>query len=212
MLSGADDGDVGLRAGTAPEVLARRRNKLAPGRWRFLHQCHGDGVVVLEPEEPCEGREADALVTTMPGEPIAVFCADCAVIGLASRQGVVAAVHAGWRGLLKGVVEAAVDAMRALGATDISAVIGASIGPECYEFGTGELALIESRYGPSVVSHSSSGHTALDLRAGVHRALDTGAVSVVSECKSCTACEPGWFSWRARSDTGRQALVVTSVT
>ncbi len=211
MLSGADDGDVGLRAGTTADDLAYRRQALAPGRWRFLHQCHGDGVVVLGPDESCEGRDGDALVTKMPGDPIAVFCADCAVIGLASPEGVVGAVHAGWRGLHAGVIEAAIGAMGACGATEISAVIGASIGPECYEFGTGDLALIESRYGPSVVSRSSSGNPALDLRAGVHRALEAGEVKVVSECVSCTACEPGWFSWRARSDTGRQALVVASV-
>lgn len=208
MLSGADDGDVGLRAGAPAELLAVRRSSLVPGRWRWLSQCHGNGVVVLGPTETCEGREADALVSTMPGEPLAVFSADCAVVGLASPQGVVAAVHAGWRGLLAGVVESAVTAMGSLGATDIAAVLGACIGPECYEFGAGELAGIESRYGPTVVAQSASGHLALDLRAGVHRALGSAGVRVASECESCTACEPGWFSWRARKDMGRQALVV----
>ncbi len=210
VLSCAQDGDVGSRSEAPLEVIEARRQSLAAGRWRWLRQCHGDGVVVLGPEETCEGREADALVTTMPGAPLAVFSADCALIGLASRQGVVGAVHAGWRGLLAGVIERAAAAMASMGATDISAVVGACIGPECYEFGLDDLEPIEARYGPSVSSGTSVGLPALDLRAGVHRALEALEIAVAADCAQCTACDPGWFSWRARKETGRQALVVTA--
>jgi hypothetical protein len=100
--------------------------------------------------------------------------------------------------------------MAEMGATDISAVVGACIGPECYEFGVDDLGPIEARYGPSVSSRSSGGLPALDLRAGVHRALEAVEITVAADCDQCTACDPGWFSWRARKDTGRQALVVTA--
>src|ERR1039457_4835242 len=100
VLSAVEDGDVGLHSDAPVEVIEDRRQGVAPGRWRFLRQRHGDGVVVLGPEEVCEGREADALVTKLPGAPLAVFSADCALVGLASPEGVVGAVHAGWRGLL----------------------------------------------------------------------------------------------------------------
>jgi YfiH family protein len=179
-----------------------------PGRWRWLRQCHSDGVVVLGAEEPCEGREADALVSTVPGAPLAVFSADCALVGLASPEGVVAAVHAGWRGLLAGVIERTAAAMGAVGASGIAAVVGACIGPECYEFGVTELAAVAARYGPSVVSETAGGLPALDLRAGVHRALEALGVAIAHDCGQCTACDPGWFSWRAREDTGRHCLVV----
>lgn len=173
-----------------------------------MSQAHGVGVVVGGPEEPCLGRKGDALVTTMPGAPVPVFAADCALVGLASPQGVVGAVHVGWRGLLAGVLEATTTAMASQGATQIVAVLGACIGPECYEFSERELARLEARYGPSVRAKTTTGHPALDLRAGVHRALEALSVSISADNVACTACGPGWFSWRARRDTGRHALVI----
>ena len=166
---------------------------------------------MLAPDEICEGREADALVSSLPGEPFAVFAADCALIGLASPEGIVGAVHAGWRGLLAGVIERATAAMREAGASEISAVVGPCIGAECYEFNSADLEPIRQRYGTSVRSVTSDGATALDLRAGVHKALESLKVAVVADYASCTSCDPGWYSWRARKDTGRQALVVASL-
>ncbi len=142
---------------------------------------HGDTVTTLSPYEPSDGREGDALVSTGPGAPLAVFAADCALVAMASPEGVVAAVHAGWRGLLAGVLERTTLAMRAVGATEPRAVVGPCIGPECYEFSEGDLALLEKRYGPSVRSRSAAGNPALDLRAGVHRALEESGVSIVAE-------------------------------
>ncbi|MGA3214535.1 MAG: laccase domain-containing protein, partial [Acidimicrobiales bacterium] len=192
-MSSALDGDLGLRSSDPVGLVASRRQALVAGRWRFLRQCHGDGVVVLGPQEPCEGREADALVSTMPGAPLAVFSADCALIGLASPQGVVGAVHAGWRGLLLGVLEQTAAAMEAVGAKDIAAVVGACIGPECYEFSPADLAPLTARYGPSVSSETSAGLPALDLRAGVHRALEALGIAVATDWALCTACELGWY-------------------
>ena len=209
MLSGVADGDVGPGASCGPDVLEARRQAIAAGCWRWLRQLHGGAVVVLGPDEPCAGREGDALVSTMPGAPLAVFAADCALVALASPQGVVAAVHVGWRSLLAGVLEASATAMGGLGATGIEAVLGPCIGPECYEFAESDLEGLEARYGPSVRSLSAQGAPALDLRAGVHRALEGACVRVSAEDGRCSACEPGLFSWRARGDTGRHALVVT---
>jgi hypothetical protein len=208
VLSGVPDGDIGPGALSPIEVLEARRQSLVPGRWRWLRQCHGDGVVVLGPEEVCAGREGDALVTTMPGAPLAVFAADCALVGLLSPKGVVGAAHVGWRGLRSGVLERTVAVMGSLGAAGLVAVVGACIGPECYEFGEKDLESLQARYGPSVRARTAEGHPALDLRAGVHRALEALAVPIASDCADCTACDPSWFSWRARNDTGRHALVV----
>jgi len=202
------NGDVGPRSDTPIEVLESRRLSVAPGRWRWLNQLHGDLVVALSPNEACTGRGGDALVTSVPGAPVAVFAADCALVGLASPEGLVGAVHAGWRGLLAGVLERTATVMRAAGATELKAVVGACIGPECYEFSASELEPIQARYGPSVRSETAAGRLALDLRAGVHRALEQAAVSIAAEVSECTACDPGWFSWRARSETGRHALLV----
>ena len=113
VVSRVSDGDLGPRSDAAGEVLDARRRAVVPGAWRWLNQVHGDHVVTLGPSEACQGREGDALVSTAPGAPIAVFAADCALVGLASPEGVLGAAHAGWRGLLAGVLESAVTAMRA---------------------------------------------------------------------------------------------------
>src|SRR5674476_1670641 len=67
-----------------------------------------------------------------PGTALCVLTADCAAIALASAEGVCSAVHAGWRGLVAGVVEAAVTAMRDLGASDVTASLGPCIHAPCY--------------------------------------------------------------------------------
>ena len=209
VVSRVSDGDLGPRSDAAGEVLDARRRAVVPGPWRWLNQVHGDDVVTLGPSEACQGREGDALVSTAPGAPIAVFAADCALVGLASPEGVLGAAHAGWRGLLAGVLGSAVTAMRAAGATDVVAVVGACIGSECYEFGEDDLERMERRFGSSVRAVTAAGRPALDLRAGVRTALAEADVAVATELESCTGCDPGWFSWRVRKDTGRHALVVT---
>ena len=62
--------------------------------------------------------------------------------------------------------------------------------------------------GPQSAPGPLAGRPALDLRAGVRRALEALSVPVSADEAHCTACEPGWFSWRARNDTGRHALVI----
>jgi len=137
-----------------------------------------------------------------------VFSADCATVGLASADGVIGIAHAGWRGLRAGVIENTVRTMRDLGATDVLAAIGPCIGPECYEFGAAELAALVERYGPQLCRRTSAGAPALHLAAGVRAALVGESVRVAYEVGECTACSPGWFSYRARRDTARQVTVI----
>ena len=81
-------------------------------------------------------READGLVTAVPGMPVFCFTADCVPVLLCdSRAGVVAAVHCGWRSSVGDILKNAVDAMTALGADvqRMSAAVGPAIGPCCFE-------------------------------------------------------------------------------
>ena len=96
----------------------------------WVRQVHGDGVVVVEgPGHGC-GEEGDALVTAHPEAALAIFTADCAPVALASPEGVVGAAHAGWSGVVGGVIERAVDAMRSLGASRVEAALGPCIHAE----------------------------------------------------------------------------------
>jgi YfiH family protein len=202
----AADGDLAVvRPG--PELDARRR-ALSSRPWSWLHQVHGaDVVTVTEPGE-WAGADADAAVTSSPGTLLAVHTADCAPIALVAAEGVVAAVHAGWRGLAAGVVERAADRMRAAGATDLTAVLGPCIHAECYEFGADDLDRVVERCGEVARGVTAGGRPALDLPAAVRAALDRAGATVVGGEAPCTACDLRFFSHRARGDTGRQALLV----
>jgi len=99
-----------------------------------LQQVHGvDVVTVTEGWPEGDGPRADAFVTRTPGLLLGIITADCAPVLFASANGVVGAAHAGWRGAVAGVLEATIAAMRALGAEEISAVVGPCIHQASYE-------------------------------------------------------------------------------
>jgi copper oxidase (laccase) domain-containing protein len=187
--------------------------QIAPLPWHCVRQVHG-GVVVTLAFGPRPGgltpeHEADGLVAGEPTPRLAMFAADCALVGMASPEGVIGLAHCGWRGLVAGIIEAVAAEMRLAGATSITAVRGPCIGPECYEFGETELAPIERRLGPAVRSVTAGGALALDLPAAVRLAAVEAGISTLTEVTSCTACDPRWFSFRRRRDQGRHAMVVT---
>jgi YfiH family protein len=189
----------------SPGVDARRA-AVAPVPWTWLRQVHGSRVVVVDEPGQHAGTEADAAVTATPGCVLAVQVADCAPIALVGSS-TVGVVHAGWRGLVAGVVGNAVDAMRSLGAADIEAVVGPSIEPACYEFGADDLESAVRALGERVRARTRDGAPALDVRAGVRAALEAAGVDRITEDPTCTACSPLHWSYRAGGDRARQAVV-----
>jgi copper oxidase (laccase) domain-containing protein len=166
---------------------------------------HGaEVVVVTEPGEHA-GVEADAAVTIVPGCPLVVRTADCAPVVLSGRQSV-GVVHAGWRGLMAGVVERAIEALTDLGDPPVVARIGPCIRPGCYEFTGPELDEIADRYGPEVRATTTWGTAALDVPAAVRAALAPYDLRP-DDRTGCTACDRRWFSHRARADAERFATV-----
>lgn len=211
------DGD--LSADVAPEELHPRHDAVVARPWVWVRQVHGADVieVVDGPLDAVLGVEADAMVTRRTDVALSVRSADCATLALWSDAGVIAAVHCGWRGLVAGVLESTVRAMREVSGramrdtpdATIHAVLGPSIGPECYEFGAADLATVRSIVGDVVVGLTADGRPALDVRAGVRSTLERLDVDIVASDERCTACEADAFhSHRARGETGRQALVV----
>ena len=205
--TGRGEGDVGPGAGAAGE---RRRRAIHAGEWAWLRQVHGACVEVVAAPGGVQGQPGDALVTAVPGVALAVFTADCAPVALASPEGVVGLVHAGWRGLDAGVIEAAAAAMRAIGATRLEAALGPCIHAECYEFGAEDLDRLAARWGAPVRGQTAEGRPALDLPAAVRVALERCGADLVIESGACTACADGWFSHRARGDAGRQATLLVA--
>ena len=181
------------------------------GTLRWIRQVHGTTVVPASRATGHPRTEGDALVSTRPDDRLAMIAADCATIALGSPEGVFAAVHAGWRGLTDGVVEAAAEAMRQAGATSLAGALGPTIHAECYEFSPADLDRVAGRLGDGVRGRSSAGGPALDLPAAVDSALRRAGVTPVPGVDECTACSGRHFSHRARQDRGREALVVWSV-
>ncbi len=124
-----------------PEDVEQLAGALGARRIATLTQVHGRAVAVVRRGQDSGGRpEADALVSDDPDVAIAVRAADCVPLLMADRRrGVVAAVHAGWRGTAARVAVAAVDALgREFGTmpADLVVAVGPSIGPCCYEVGS----------------------------------------------------------------------------
>jgi YfiH family protein len=166
-------------------------------------------VTVTEPRPPgTAAPSADAAVTAVPGVVLVVLTADCAPIAIADEVAV-GVVHAGWRGLVAGVVPAAVAALRSVGEGPVRAAIGPCVRPAHYEFGPIDLARLSDRFGPGVEGRTASGAPALDVAAAVRVAFAEVGVDDVDDPGWSTAADPSrWFSHRRDGTTGRQALVV----
>lgn len=189
----------------APGVEARRRT-VVDLPWTWLRQVHGAGVVVVRRPGEHSGASADAAVTAVPGAALAVGVADCAPVVLRA-PGAVGVVHAGWRGLLAGVVGDAVDALLELSPGPVDAVIGPCIRPRCYEFGEDDLDLVSAALGAGVRAQTAAGSAALDVAAAAREGLRRAGVADVVDTGICTACSPVHWSHRAGADRARQAAV-----
>ncbi len=193
----------------ADTSAAPLRTVVAEGVWTRLRQQHGAGVVAVAAPGDGDRTAGDAAVTRTSGAVLSVRTADCAPIALVAREGAVAAVHAGWRGVAAGVIEEAAAALRSLGGETLSAFVGPCIHPECYEFGASALEDLARRLGPGVCSRTAWGTPALDLPAAVRSALGRSGISDITDVAGCTACEAAkWFSHRARGEAQRHILAV----
>ncbi len=202
-MSRASDGDV--RPGIDGALAIQRR--LAGAPWSSSRQVHGSRVIVIDRATGALDVEADSIVTSAPATPIAMFGADCALIAFAAREGPIGIAHAGWKGLIDGVIGATVDAMRSLGATEIRAATSPMIHPECYEFSPGDLDAAAAVFGEEVRATTRDGRPAFDLPGGVHAALRRAGVGSVTSLGGCSACAGDWYSFRARRDDARHGLV-----
>src|SRR4051794_15989399 len=137
--------NAGVGSDDDPAKVAENRARMAkavgvtPERFLTAYQIHSPQVVVAEtPWTAATRPRADAIVTRVPGLAVGASTADCGPVLLADAQaGVIGAAHAGWRGALAGVLEAAIAAMETLGAGRgrIVAAIGPMISQRNYEVG-----------------------------------------------------------------------------
>lgn len=212
--SGRAQGNVGDQIDDDPRAVAQHREDFAaaaglpaPSTWVWLRQVHGADVHEAEgPTPPDDPPEADAAVTAKRRLPLAIVTADCAPVVLANDEAI-GVVHAGHRGLAAGVIEAAVERVRARGRGDVHAFLGPCIRPSRYEFGAAELELLAARFGDEVKGRTLDGRPALDIPAAVRVALARAGVTQFEDCGVCTAESVAYFSHRRDGATGRQVTV-----
>lgn len=206
----------GLRHGflAAPECTGASWVTILAGVGEALpvvvpRQVHGTRVATAAADG--QPPEADGLTTAIPGLLVGVVTADCVpVLLLDVRRRVAAAVHAGWRGAAAGVLESALEHLRAAHgsqAGDLAAAIGPAIGGCCYEVGDEVRTAFRTRTGDVTARAWSTRGTRhhVDLRTAVAALLAAGGVSDVEVFGPCTACGPGYHSYRRDgARTGRQ--------
>ena len=217
--------DMGLRNGDDVAIVTANRALLAqglalPSGPRWLRQVHGTRVHDADLQVPLTASggkaspepEADAAVTRTPGTVLAILTADCLPVVFASADGrVVAAAHAGWRGLASGVLEATVDAM-AVPPASLLAWLGPAAGPDAYEVGSevhDAFVGRDPRAAPAFTA-TRPGHWLVDLyalaRQRLHaagldpRAIHGGGLSTITD-------PARFYSHRRDQTTGRMATL-----
>jgi YfiH family protein len=152
-------------------------------------------TVVNRAEAGSRGVPGDGLWTDEPGIPMLALGADCVLMAMARTNGsepALAVVHAGWRGLIDGVVEATAQTM----GESFAAVVGPSIGPCCYEVGEDVASPFRARFGDDIVRDGK-----LDLWSAAEQAARDAGASEVERVDLCTRCQSDLFFSERR--TGR---------
>jgi len=189
-----------------PTVLSNRALLAEEvGPIQYMSQVHGNRVVVIE-EVTDEDPTADALVTGIPGVSLAVQVADCIPLLLHSAESV-AAVHVGRKGLVNGVALAALEAMRDMGSSEITAIIGPSICGNCYEVSQEIYDEVVTVH-PVAASRTPRGTPALDLPAALRAVLESQLISIIDDSR-CTLENDDLYSYRRDGVTGRQAGIIS---
>jgi hypothetical protein len=189
----------------------------AHSRRCYVHQVHGNEVVSADSDFDVN-LKADALITTTKENVLAIRTADCAPILIADPAGqIVAAVHAGWRGVIAGVIPAAISRLCEMSPTiearSLLAAVGPCIGNEAFEVGPEVLAEFERAFGADApIRRESDGKGRVDLaracRLQLRRAgLPSEQIDITDRCTYRDADE--FFSHRRENGvTGRMAALI----
>lgn len=209
--------NLGDHVGDNPDAVAGNREQLAillgsgVDAIHWLEQVHGIEVFEITTKGPCQAR-ADAATTTESGQACAIMTADCLPVLFCDGEGTrVAAAHAGWRGLVSGVLE---NTLAHFDRVDtVMAWLGPAIGPTAFEVGPEvRQAFLERDAGAarcfSLLPHSHNRYLA-DIYALSRRRLQAAGVKQVLGGNHCTVQEPArFFSYRRDGQTGRQASLI----
>lgn len=173
----------------------------------WLEQTHTNRCVVVEEDS---NRAVDAAITRIQSLPLAIMTADCLPIVLCNRAGTeIAAIHAGWRGLVNGIVENTLAKMHSHPDT-LLAWIGPAICHKCYEVGNEVKEAYTSKYPYTEKTfqfHGAKLHANLPIMAEL--ILKEQGISAVFQSVACSfELENEFYSYRRAAQTGRMATLI----
>jgi YfiH family protein len=190
-------------------------------RLQWLNQVHGTrAITVSAGNKPLRRRQADAGCVQQAGDGVAVLTADCLPVLFCSRDGrVAAAAHAGWRGLLTGVLENTVVATGRKG-SELMAWLGPAIGPCCFEVGDEVSTAFLAAHDPADTPQRATaeaflplsgkpGKSLMDIYKMARLRLQAVGVDAIYGGDQCTVCDhTHFYSYRRDGVTGRMASIV----
>lgn len=213
--SGNSGLNLAMHVGDAPENVQRNRALLRsfiPSEPAWLTQVHGTQVVNAESVN--DTPEADASITNKRSIVCAVLTADCLPVLFCDAAGtIVAAAHAGWRGLANGVLEQTVQHMRDAGASNILAWLGPAIGPQKFEVGE-DVRQAFANHGPISTQafhpiQEQSGKYLANIYTLAKNVLGNVGVTHISGGNYCTVTDTKrFYSFRRDNITGRMASLI----
>ncbi len=207
-----DSLNLGDHVGDDPACVAANRARLRgllPADPVWLQQVHGTTAVDIA--NTTKSVQADAAFCREPGRVCAVMTADCLPVLFCDRAGsVVAAAHAGWRGLLGGVLEATINAMQVPG-EEILVWLGPAIGPHRFEVGqeVKEAFVAVESHAAKAFRQLGDGQWLADLYLLARQRLNSVGITAIYGEVLCTfSDEKRFFSYRRDGVTGRMASLI----
>lgn len=205
-------GNLGLHVGDNPEQVQHNRDELVKrlslvNQPIWLEQTHTNHCVVVEEDSE---RHADAAITRSSAHPLVIMTADCLPILLCNQAGTeIAAIHAGWRGLLNGIVENTIHKMQSV-PSDLMAWIGPAICQQCYETGDEVCEAYIQKYPfTKDAFHTHASRVMADLPKLAELILQASGIMAVYQSNACTyELENTFFSYRRQAQTGRMATLI----
>ena len=210
-----DTFNLGNHVGDDPAAVRANRARLhadlaLPAEPLWLTQVHGTRVVAAAGTAPA--TEADGSFTDRPGVVCAVLTADCLPVFLCDRAATrVALVHAGWRGLVAGVLEQGLAAMGIPSGDQILAWLGPAIGPQAFEVGDEVRQAFVGRQPEAAMAFQKNtrGRYYADMYTLARLRLAAAGVTQVYGGEYCTYTEhERFFSYRRDGRTGRMAALI----
>ena len=207
-----DHNNLGLHVGDNIEHVQANRSALInalqlPNEPTWLEQTHSTHCIIVEEDT---NRNADAAITRSHHYPLAIMTADCLPIVLCDRNGTeIAAIHAGWRGLVHGIIENTLAKMLSH-PESLLAWIGPAICQSCYAIGDAMYEAYVNRYPYTASTFCNNGSQRYaNLPKMAELILNAQGVTAVSQSEACSfELKNKFYSYRREAQTGRMATLI----